>query len=101
MANLKAAGHNSKTGEKIETSMGGRFHSILISVNGAVRILWDPERPLPGMLGFFNKPVPTTLAKKQGELFVNLLLQFLWVGFPDLLEQMTQLLINVLLRLWE
>ena len=88
-----------KTGDKTKPSISQEFQSIVISVFDTIRIFWDPERPLPRVPGLFNKPVSAALAQEQGKLLVNLLLQILWIGFPDLVKHLVQVLINPLLRL--
>jgi hypothetical protein len=53
-----------------------------------VRLFFNPEWPLPGMLCLVDKPVPAALAEDQGELLINLLLQFFWIRLLNLIEDL-------------
>jgi hypothetical protein len=61
----------------------------------------DSKRAFPGVLDLLHKSVPATFTEDQGKLFVNLLLQLLWILLMDLLKDFLQLSIDPSLRLNE
>jgi len=69
------------------------------SMNHSIGTLPDPKGPFPGMLNFVHEPISTTLTDEQGELLINLLLQFLWIRFLNLIHEPPQLAVDLLLRL--
>jgi hypothetical protein len=67
----------------------------------AIWIFPDPERTFPRMFCFIHKAIPATLAQKERELFVNVLLQFLGIRMFDLIQEAFQLGLDSLFRLRE
>jgi hypothetical protein len=49
----------------------------LFLMGDPVRVFPDLERSFPRMLNLIDKPISATLTKKQGEFFINVLLQLL------------------------
>jgi len=56
-----------------------RVLTLPLLMDEATWIFPDPEGAFPGMLCFIDKTIPATLAEKEGELFVNVLFQFLGI----------------------
>jgi hypothetical protein len=68
-------------------------------MDDSMRIFSDLKRPFPRMLHFIYKPISATLTKKERKLFINVLLQFLGIGFFNLIHEPSQFFVDPLFRL--